>query len=40
MIKEFVLDDLKSGNLYEIKVDIDNIVTPLSIAYHKNIIAV
>lgn len=36
MIKEFVLDDLKSGNLYEIKVDIDNIVTPLSIAYHKN----
>lgn len=35
MIKEFVLDDLKSGNLYEIKVDIDNIVTPLSIAYHK-----
>lgn len=35
MIKEFVLDDIKSGNLYEIKVDIDNIVTPLSIAYHK-----
>lgn len=35
MIKEFVMDDLIVGNLYEIKVDIDNIITPLSIAYHK-----
>lgn len=34
MIKEFVIDDLKNANLFEIKVDIDNIMIPLSIAYH------
>lgn len=34
MIKEFVIDDLKNGDLFEIKVDIDKIMTPLSIAYH------
>lgn len=34
MIKEFVIDDLKNGNLFEIKVDVDKIMTPLSIAYH------
>lgn len=34
MIKEFVIDDLKNGNLFEIKVNIDKIMTPLSIAYH------
>lgn len=35
MIKEFVIDDLKLGNLFEVKVDIENIITPLSLAYHK-----
>lgn len=34
MIKEFVIDDLKNGDLFEIKVDIDKIMTPLNIAYH------
>ena len=34
MIKDFIIDDLKAGNLYEIKVDIDQVLTPLSIAYH------
>ena len=38
MIKEFIEDDLKSGNLYEIKVDIDHVLTPLSIAYHEHYI--
>lgn len=34
MIKEFVIDDLKNGDLFEIKVNINKIKTPLSIAYH------
>lgn len=36
MIKEFIIDDIKCGNLYEVKVDIDQVLTPLSIAYHEN----
>lgn len=34
MIKEFVIDDLKTGKLFEIKVNVSKIMTPLSIAYH------
>ncbi len=34
MIKEFIKDDLKSGKLYEVKVDINQVLTPVSIAYH------
>ena len=35
MIKEFVKDEIEQGILFEIKVDIDTVITPVSIAYHK-----
>jgi len=34
MIKEFIKDDLEQGDLYEVKVDIDQVLTPVSIAYN------
>lgn len=34
MIKEFVKDDLEKGILYEIKVDVEQVLTPVSIAYN------
>lgn len=34
MIKDFINDDLKSGKLYEVKVNITPVMIPLSIAYH------
>lgn len=34
MIKEFIKDDLISQKLYEIKVDVDQVLTPVSVAYH------
>ena len=35
MIKEFIQNDINNKELYEIKVDIENVIVPLSIAYHK-----
>ena len=35
MIKDFVKDDLESNKLFEVKVNIEQVITPLSIAYHK-----
>ena len=35
MIKEFIQNDINKKELYEIKVDIENVIVPLSIAYHK-----
>jgi len=34
MIKEFVKDDLEKGILYEVKVDINQVLTPVSIAFN------
>lgn len=34
MIKEFIEDDLNLKNLYEINVDIEQVIIPVSIAYH------
>lgn len=34
MIKDFIKDDLESEKLYEVKVNIDQVLIPLSIAYH------
>lgn len=34
MIKEFVKDDLEKGILYKIKVDVEQVLTPVSIAYN------
>lgn len=34
MIKDFVKNDIEQGILYEIKVDIEKILTPVYIAYH------
>ena len=35
MIKEFVQEDINNGNLYEVNVDFEQTVTPLSISYNK-----
>ena len=34
MIKEFIKDDLEKGILYEVKVDINQVLTPVSIAFN------
>ncbi|MBQ3297696.1 MAG: LysR family transcriptional regulator [Bacilli bacterium] len=39
MIKEFVLEELNSKELYEVKVDIDSVLTPVSIAYNKKFVS-
>lgn len=35
MIKEFVQEDIDNHNLYELNVDFDQVLTPVSIAYNK-----
>ncbi len=35
MIKEFVEKDIESGSLYEVKVDVDTVLTSVNIAYNK-----
>ena len=35
MIKEFIQDDIDKKFLYEVKVDYESVLTPLSIAYNK-----
>ena len=35
IIKEFVQEDINNGNLYEVNVDFEQTVTPLSISYNK-----
>lgn len=35
MIKEFVQEDINNHNLYELNVDFDQVLTPVSIAYNK-----
>ena len=39
MIKDFVEEDLQNGSLFEIKVDIDSVMIPLSVAYHKKFVS-
>lgn len=34
MIKEFIKDDIEKGILFEIKVDVDQVLTPVSVAYN------
>lgn len=36
MIKEFVEEDINSGNLYEIKTEVETVKIPISFAYQKN----
>lgn len=35
MIKNFVLEDIQNGKLFEVKVDIDKVFIPVSVAYNK-----
>lgn len=34
MIKEFIKEDIENGKLFEVKVDVDQVLTPVSIAYN------
>lgn len=36
MIKDFVKDDIEQGSLFELNIDVEDIVTPVCIAYNKN----